>query len=43
MTQIVNYPGKKLDCTCSAERIFLTVKSEHAFLPHSPMKPEEFS
>lgn len=43
MTQMFSYSGNKLDCTCSAKRIFLTVKSDHVFLAHCNTKPEEFS
>lgn len=34
MTQMFNYPGTKLDCTCIAERIFLTVKSDPVCSAH---------
>lgn len=35
--------GRKLDCTCITEGIFLIVKSDHVFLPRCHRKPEEFS
>lgn len=43
ITHMFNHPGNKLDCTCIAERISLTVKSDHVFLPQCNTKPEEFS
>lgn len=35
--------GRKLDCTCITEGIFLIVKSDHVFLPSCHIEPEEFS
>lgn len=35
--------GRKLDCTCITEGIFLIVKSDRVFLPRCHIKPEEFS
>lgn len=28
-----SYPGSRLDCMCVADRIFLTVKPDHVFVP----------
>lgn len=42
VSQMFTCLGKKLDCTCIAERIFLIVKSDHVFLPHCHIKPEGF-